>query len=271
MNKNIFFYRDGDKLCNQVYFIMKSNGFLNYFNCINVDTTKINIRLQSIPALLIQKLKSILYGNDIFNFLNNIIQNNQKQAQMQQQVNMHRMIQTSQPTGNYQVMNPGMNPGNNQVNNQGMNSEINQQYQQQQNYQQQQQTQTIQQTIQQQNMNKTINNQPSKIIGYVESEMNGISDSYTFSSPDINIMTQHSFTKPDEEIKIYTGNDQTKIKTSDMRDTIKKIEQIRKSEESQIKEVQYANQKNKQNQEEIKKLNSKINDFVRKHQQETIK
>lgn len=254
MNKNIFFYRDGDKLCNQVYFIMKSNGFLNYFNCINVETTKINIRLQSIPALLIQKLNSILYGNDIFNFLNNIIQNNQKQAQMQQQVNMHKMVQTSQQNGNYPVINQGNN----------------QQYQQQ-NYQQSQQTQTIQQTIQQQNMNKTINNQSSKIIGYVESEMNGISDSYTFSSPDINIMTQHSFTKPDENIKIYTGNDQTKIKTSDMKNTIKKIEQIRKSEETQIKEIQYTNQKNKQNQEEIKKLNNKINEFVKKHQQESIK
>ncbi len=252
MNKNIFFYCDGDKLCNQVFFIMKNNGFLKYFDCVNIKTTKLNIKLQSIPALLIQKLNSILYGNDIFNFLNNIIQNNQKQAQMQQQVNMHRMIQTKQ-NNNYQVMN--------QVNNQ--------QYQQ--NNIQQQNNQSIQQAIQQQNMNKTINNQQSKIIGYVESEMNGISDSYTFSSPDINIMTQHSFTKPDENIKIYTGNDQTKIKTSDMRDTIKKIEQIRKSEETQIKEVQYANQKNKQNQEEIKKLNNKINEFVKKHQQETIK
>lgn len=267
MNKNIFFYRDGDKLCNQVYFIMKSNGFLNYFNCINIETTKINIRLHSIPALLIQKLNTILYGNDIFNFLNNIIQNNQKQMQMQQQVNMHRMVQTNQQNGNFQVMNQGINQGINSGINQGINTEINQGIN-----QQYQQTQSIQQTIQQQNMNKTINNnQPSKIIGYVESEMNGISDSYTFSSPDINIMTQHSFTKPDENIKIYTGNDQTKIKTSDMKDTIKKIQQIRKSEESQIKEVQYANQKNKQNQEEIKKLNNKINDFVKKHRQESLK
>lgn len=241
MNKNIFFYRDGDKLCNQVYFIMKNNGFLTYFNCINVDNTKINIKLQSIPALLIQKLNSILYGNDIFNFLNNIIQNNQKQIQMQQQVNMHRMIQSNQQNIN---------------NNQQENIQTNQ---------------SVQQTIQQQNINKSINNQPSKIIGYVESEMNGISDNYTFSSPDINIMTQHSFTKPDENIKIYTGNDQTKIKTSDMKATIQKIEKIRKSEESQIKEVQYANQKNKQNQEEIKKLNNKINEFVKKHQDDLKK
>ena len=260
-NKNIFFYRDGDKLCNQVYFIMKNNGFLNYFQCVNVETTKLNIRLQSIPAILIQKLKSILYGNDIFNFFNNIIQNNQKQMQMQQQVNMHRMIQTNQQ---FNYSQQSINQNNIQENNQDF----------QQNYQQlppQQQSQSIQQTIQQQNMNKTINNQPSKIIGYVESEMNGISDSYTFSSPDINIMTQHSFTKPNEEIKIYTGNDQTKIKTSDMKSTIQQIEKIRKTEESQIKEVQYANQKNKHNQDEIKKLNSKISEFVKKHQQESLK
>lgn len=261
-NKNIFFYRDGDKLCNQVYFIMKNNGFLTYFNCINIDTTKINIRLQSIPALLIQKLNTILYGNDIFNFLNNIIQNNQKQIQMQQQVNMHKIVQTNQQNNNLQ------NGIINQSNNQHQQNNI--QQIQQQNYQQQQ-TPSIHQTIQQQNMNNSVNNQQSKIIGYVESEMNGISDSYTFSSPDINIMTQHSFTKPDENIKIYTGNDQTKIKTYDMKNTIKKIEQIRKSEEIQIKEVQYANQKNKQNQVEIKKLNNKINEFVKKHQQESIK
>ena len=60
--------------------------------------------------------------------------------------------------------------------------------------------------------------------------MNGLSDNYTFSSPDVNIMTQHTFTKPDENIKIYTGNDQTKIKTSDMKKTVEKIEKIRKSE-----------------------------------------
>lgn len=267
-NKNIFFYRDGDKLCNQVYFIMKNNGFLTYFNCVNIDTAKINIRLQAIPALLIQKLNTILYGNDIFNFLNNIIQNNQKQMQMQQQVNIHKMVQTSQQNNFINQMQYQQN--NMQQNYQQQQTQSMQQQNNQQNFSQQQ-TQSIQQTIQQQNMNKSINNQPSKIIGYVESEMNGISDSYTFSSPDINIMTQHSFTKPDENIKIYTGNDQTKIKTSDMKSTVEKIKQIRKSEESQIKEVQYANQKNKQNQEEIKKLNDKIADFVKKHQQDSIR
>ena len=253
MNKNIFFYRDGDKLCNQVYLIMKNNGFLNYFNCINIETTKINIKLQSIPALLIQKLGSILYGNDIFNFLNNSIQNKQKQIQMQQQVNMYKAIQTSQQ------------------NNYPQNGMIQQQMNRPKSLQDNPQQQNIQQTIQQQNMNKTVNNQQSKVIGYVESEMNGLSDNYTFSRPDINIMTLHTFTKPDENIKIYTGNDQTKIKTSDMKKTIEQIEKIRKSEESHIKEIQYSNQKNKQNQEEIKKLNNKINEFVKKHQQDAIK
>lgn len=221
MEQNIFFYRDRDKNCEQVYFLIKNNGLLNYFKCINIETTKINCNIKTIPALLIYKLKQILYGNDIFIFLNNIIQ--------QQKINSMK--------NNITLQNNKSNLQNNQINTQ----------------------------IQQQNINNLQQNK-SHIIGYIESEMNGFSDTYTFSSPDINISPQHNFIGSKEDIKIYTGNDNNKIKTSDTIKTINKIKELRLNENKQMKEIQYKNQQNKQNQEDIKQINNKINEFVKKHQ-----
>jgi len=239
MEQNIFFYRDRDKNCEQVYFLIKNNGFLNYFKCINVDITKPNIK--AVPALLIYKLKQILYGQEIYIFLNNLIQ---QQNIKQQQINLMR---NSINNSIRPITPPPQNTNQTQTN-----------------------PQIIQQNIQQQNINRLQQNK-SNIIGYIESEMNGFSDSYTFSSPDINILPQHNFTGSNENIKIYTGNDTTKIKTSDTVKTIQKIKELRLNENKQLKDLQYKSQQNKQNQDEIKRINNQINEFVKKHQNDSIK
>ncbi len=238
MEQNIFFYRDKDRNCEQVYFLIKNNGFLNYFKCINVETSRINLPIKAIPALLIYKLKQILYGNDIFIFLNNLIQQNNIQ---QQRLNLMK----------YSINNSIKPATNNQQNIQLQNNQI-------------------KQNIQQQNLNNSQQQNKSHIIGYIESEMNGFSDNYTFSSPDINIAPQHNFTGSNEEVKIYTGNDNNKIKTSDTMKTINKIKELRLNESKQLKELQFKSQQNKQNQEDIKQINNKINEFVKRHQEASI-
>lgn len=236
MNKNIFFYRDRDKLCEQIYIIMKHNGFLNYFNCVNVETTRINIQLQQVPALLIYKLRKILYGQQIFNFLNERIQQSNLQTQQYQQ------MQQARETSLIQQHNMPL------------------------------QQQSMQSTIHNQNMNNITNQQPkTNIVGYVESEMSGFSDNYTFSNPDINIMPQHTFLGSTDDIKIYTGNDTNKLTQANTKKAIDRIKEIRQTETQQIQRDQAISRNNKQSQQDIKNLTNRINEFVKKHQENELK
>ena len=207
MNRNVFFYRDNDKLSNHIYLIMKHNNLINYFDCVNVDTAHIHIRLMTVPALLIYELKQILYGDNIFKFLNNIIQQNNIKEQQFKQLQQERqryINQTQQPITK--------NTNNTQTN-----------------------TQTnIQNNIQEQNIKHT---QPqNNIIGFIQQEMSGFSDNYTFSSPNINISPQHNFINSNENIKIYTGNDVKKITNNQTPYMINKLKEIRNTENKEIQQ-----------------------------------
>lgn len=242
MNRNVFFYRDNDKLSNHIYLIMKHNNLINYFDCVNVDTARIHIRLMSVPALLIYELKQILYGENIFKFLNNIIQQNNIKDQQFKQLQQERQRYINQTQQSITK-----NTNNTQTN-----------------------TQTnIQNNIQEQNIKYT---QPqNNIIGFIQQEMSGFSDNYTFSSPNINISPQHNFINSNENIKIYTGDDVKKITNNQTPYMINKLKEIRNTENKEIQQYQLNSRNNKKNQEDIKNLNAKIEAFIKKKQLDDIK
>lgn len=275
-NLNIFFYCDNNSKCEQVYLILKTNNLIPSFRCVNVETTKISFKLKEVPAILIYKLKQIYYNQELYKFLNVLIQQQQKQIQHQRIIQQHQQYyQPQQYQANlqniqYNQTQPqlinNMNSKDNIYNNrilQNMNSNMsilnsnNQQFDPRLNQQN-----NIQQQLIKKNQNIMKGPVQKKILGYVENEMNGLSDIYTFQDPNVNITPQHNFVNITDEIKIYTGNDNNILTANDTIKTLNKLKQIRETEEKNIQKQQKLSQNDKNKQDMIKQINDKLQEYA---------
>lgn len=249
---NLFFYRDKDPVSIQIYTLLKSNNLLNYFKLIDVDKTRVPANIQRVPALLVPQIKKILYDNEIFNFIQTITIN--KRSTMNQQnnyiedyqnnriINMNKYKQTIQQNQNIQ----NVNNTNNSIDKSNI----------------QQFVQSSVQTNYNQNTNQ------KNILGFIEGEMSGFSDNYTFSDSNINIAPQHNFVKSDDVIKIFTVNDNTKLNARETKDKIMKLTEERNKENELFKSKNLESRNNKMYNEQIKKINEKLNEMVRKKEQQ---
>lgn len=260
MNQNIFFFRDKCPICIQIFALLKSNNMINYFTFVDVDKTKIPQLITRVPAMIIYG-KKILYDHEIFKFINTIIQQNRMSGQIAFQqnnqindfqgnkmVNIHPQINQSYITSF--VKNPNLT-----ISNQKSNEQL------------ERFDQQIQQNIQQTNKQTAFGNANKKVIGYVENEMNGFSDKYTFSDADINVVPQHSFVKANDIIKIYTGEKDTKLSKTDIDNSVQSLMNKRRKENEEIGLVQEANRNNPIYHEQIKQLTTSIESLVSKRNQ----
>ena len=253
---NIFFYRDRDPASIQIYTLLKSNNLLNYFKLIDVDKTRVPVNIQRIPALLIPQIKRILYDNEIFNFIHNI-SSNKRTNNMNNHNNYiedyqnHKVIDMNK----YNQNTPNINQNTTNINH-NQNTNINksniQQY--------------IQSNIQSNNQKKY--NEQKNILGFIECEMSGFSDNYTFSDSNINIAPQHNFVKSDDVIKIFTVNDNTKLSINETKNRISKLTDERNKDNEMFKMKNTESRNNKLYNEQIKKINEKLNEIVKKKEQQ---
>lgn len=124
----------------------------------------------------------------------------------------------------------------------------------------------------QQNLNKNNliqQNPQKKILDFVPNEMSGFSDKYAYTFTDI--PSSQKFVGSNDSISILTGEELPKITKNNQTHYIKQIENNRKEQDNELNKF-FSN--NMEKSEEIIKYrkitDSKINDFVLKHQQDFL-
>ena len=156
---NLIFYSLKNKKCNNFYHYLINNHLNNKFQLINVDTDKSNAskKINQIPTMIIPSINKVYFGDDVYNFfqqipnkssqpINQPIQSNQPIKQSQQ-----KPIQSNQPI---------------------------KQLQQKPNQPIKQQQKPIQSTKQLNQNKEKKEEKDNEVLGYIEYEMNGLSDKY---------------------------------------------------------------------------------------------
>lgn len=164
---NLLFYSKANNECIELLRIMKQYQIDKEFKIINVDNNKSEVikKIKVIPTMIIPSINKVIIGESVNEFVISVINS---RINKQQIINKTQPNQITDEQHNKLIDKPILDKSTVNITNEDIKENLNNEL----------------------NDNKT-NNRTNPILGYIEDEMGGLSDKYSYLN--INISPMHNY------------------------------------------------------------------------------